>query len=276
MGHAPVDENAFDRSEFEKAGQQIRLINKTLPAASVEAMAKEVVKRLAFRMPRAVDRSDLPQQSDIDLLCAALLSKEEDTADKIILDARRDGVNIEVIYLGYLAGAARLLGKLWQEDKISFVDVTLGTGRLYRIIRGLRHVVATVIKQGREERPAMFALVPGETHSLGIEMATDLFRREGWEVDMFVGLDHDTLIEQSEERSYSAIVLVANSEQMIEPLTRVVLAMRITHPTSHVIIAGNILSQFPHVVRLVGADSAIPDIRTAAATLRGVIDAQAD
>ena len=272
MDNAPLNEEAFDRSEYKKADLQFRLAEKNLPDEAVSSLAREVVRRLAFRMPRAVRKEDLPTPSDIDLLCSALLSKQDHAADKFILAARRDGVELDVIYLGYVAGAARRLGEMWDNDEISFIDVTLACGKLYRIIRGLRHVIAPGILDDRDEWPAMFALVPGETHTLGIEIATDVFRREGWDVDMMVGLDHDMLVDQSDRRSYRAIVLVANSDGMIEPLTRLVLALRISHPLAHVVVAGNILGHHPDIMGLVGADAVMKDIETAVSTLRNVME----
>ncbi|MCK0094795.1 cobalamin B12-binding domain-containing protein [Yoonia sp. F2084L] len=272
MAKAPMGEKAFDRFEYNRADRQLRLVEQKLPQVAVSSLAREVVRRLAFRMPRAVRKEDLPTPSDIDLLCSALLSKKDDSADRFILAARRDGVQVDAIYLGYIAGAARRLGEMWDNDEISFIDVTLACGKLYRIIRGLRHVIAPGILDNRDECPAMFALVPGETHTLGIEIATDVFRREGWDVDMMVGLDHDMLVEQSDRRSYLAIVLVANSDGMIEPLTRLVLALRISHPLAHLVVAGNILKYHPDINDLVGADAVMRDIGTAVSTLRDVIE----
>ena len=272
MAKTPLDEKAFDRSEYKKADRQFRLVEEKLPQVAVTALAREVVRRLAFRMPRTVKKEDLPTATDIDLLCGALLSKSDDAADSFILAARRDGVRIEAIYLGYVAGAARRLGEMWDNDEISFIDVTLACGKLYRIIRGLRHVLAPGILGDRDEWPAMFALVPGETHTLGIEIATDIFRREGWDVDMMIGLDHDMLVEQSDRRNYNAIVLVANSDGMLEPLTRLVLALRISHPLSHIVVAGNILIHHADIIDMVGADAVMKDIETAVTTLRDVIN----
>ena len=214
----------------------------------------------------------MPTEDEIAELCDALLSPQDRAAHDFILNVRRNSADIEVVYLSYVAGAARRLGQLWDEDQISFMDVTPGCGKLYRIIRGLRHVIAPSIIKDRDEYPAMFALVPGETHTLGIEIATDIFRREGWDVDMMVGLDHDHLIEQSDRRTYRAIVLVANSDSMIEPLTRMVLALRISHPMSHIVVAGNILNHYPNISSLVGSDAVIRDIETAVAKLRDVLN----
>lgn len=272
MARVPMDGATFDRSEYDRADQQFRLAGQKLPDPAVEALAREVVRRLAFRMPRTARKEDLPTPSEIALLCTALLSADEDAADRIILAARRDGVKVEDIYLGYVAGAARRLGEMWEEDEISFVEVTLASGRLYRIIRGLRHVLASTFSDGRDERPALFALVPDEDHTLGIEIATDLFRREGWDVDMSLGQTHDTLLEQAEKRSYRAVVLVAHSDRMIEPLTRLVLALRISQPLAHVVVAGNILTHHADIQHVVGADAVMEDIETAVETLRAEID----
>ena len=267
-----MSENAFDRTEYQKADLQFRLAKEELPQDAVSSLAREVVRRLAFKMPRAVKKEDLPTTSDIELLCSALLSRKDDAADDFILAARRDGVEMDVIYLGFVAGAARHLGEMWDRDEISFIDVTLACGKLYRVIRGLRHVIAPGILADRDEWPAMFALVPGEAHTLGIEIATDVFRREGWDVDMMVGQDHDMLIDQSDRRRYRAIVLVANSDSMLEPLMRLVLSLRISHPLAHVIVAGNILDHHADIIDIVGADAVIKDIETAVATLRSVIE----
>jgi methanogenic corrinoid protein MtbC1 len=272
MAKAPMSDRAFDRSEYNKADEQFRQVNQKLPREAVSDLAREVVRRLAFRMPRVLNQDHLPENGEIDALCDALLSRDDAAADQFILQIRKDGAPVDVIYLCYVAGAARRLGVMWETDEITFIEVTLACGKLYRIIRGLRHVIAPTIVGGRDERPAMFALVPGETHTLGIEMATDVFRREGWDVDMMVGLDHDKLVDQSDRRSYRAIVLVANSDAMIEPLTRLVLALRISHPLSHLVVAGNILDHYPDISTLVGADAVMKDIETAVTKLRDVIE----
>jgi MerR family transcriptional regulator, light-induced transcriptional regulator len=271
MAKTSLDDGVFDRSAYNNATRQLRLVETELPQNAISSLAREVVRRLAFRMPRHENVADLPTQSDIDLLCAALLSADDTAADQFILAARRDGVDVGAISRGYVAGAARKLGQMWDDDRISFIDVTLACGKLYGIIRGLRHVLAPQIVQGRETRPALFALVPGETHTLGIEIATDHFRRDGWDVDMLMGLDHDALVSEADLRHYEAIVLVANSDRMLEPLTRLSLALRITQPLAHIIVAGGILDHHPDILHLVGAEAVMADLDSAIATLRDVL-----
>lgn len=272
MAREPLNEPVFDDAEYTKAEYQFRLVAKELPQQAVDEVAREVVRRLAFRMPKIEQKKDFPTDAEIANLCDALLSDDARAADRIILAARQDGVPVEVLYLGYVASAARHLGAMWDADKISFAEVTLACGKLFQIIRGLRHIVAPSITGNRQAHPAMFALVPGETHTLGTEIATDVFRRNGWEIDMMIGLDHDALLDRADLRSYRMIVLVANTDALIARLTRLVLALRISHPLATIIVAGHIVDHHPDICTLVGADDVIKDIENAATRLKDVID----
>lgn len=273
MAKLSLDPNAFDRTAYDHAKQHMRLVEQVLPQDAVSHLAREVVRRLAFRMPRSAGHTQMPDAEQIALFCAALLSQDDTAANQFIQAAQRDGASAAQISRGYVAGAARHLGQMWDDDQISFVDVTMACGKLYGIIRGLRHVIASALTEGRELRPALFALVPGETHTLGIEIATDHFRRDGWEVDMLIGMDHDLLLSEADRRQYQAIVLVANSDAMLQPLTRLCLALRITQPLAHIVVAGGILDHYPDILRLVGAEAVMPDLDGAIAVLRKVLGA---
>ncbi|MEY1555769.1 B12-binding domain-containing protein [Yoonia sp. R2331] len=270
MARKPIDNEHLDRSAYDAADAHFRRVHSTLPSGAVETLAREVVRRLAFRMPRTATPNDQPTAEEIEMLCADLLSLDETAADRFILNVRRDGASPEMIYLGFVAGAARRLGEMWEQDRVSFLEVTLASGRLYRIIRGLRHVIDTEW-YGLRGKPTLFALVPDETHTLGIEIATDLFRREGWDVELSVGEDHETIVSRTEANRFQAIVLVANSESMVTQLVRLVLALRITQPMAKVVVAGNVVNQVDGVDALTGADAAIPDIETAIEALRAIM-----
>jgi methanogenic corrinoid protein MtbC1 len=225
-------------------------------------------------MPRTVGPDHLPTEEEITDLCAALLSEEETGGDRIILAARRDGVPIDVIHLGYVASAARRLGQLWVDDQISFVDVTLASGRLYRIIRGLRHIIDKKAVPSADTKSVLFALAPGETHTLGIEIAADLFRREGWDVALSVGEGRDEVVAQTQSQHIDAVVLVAQADRSLADVVALVLAIRITQPYTHVVVAGNIVDNVDDVGNLVGADAVIGDIEHAVSDLEKIISKQ--
>lgn len=273
MANLPLSDEVFDRSEYDRARKQLRFVGRALPPDSVSLLAQEVVKRLAFRIPKSVNTKKLPSEAEIDGLCTALLSSDEEAGERFILSARGEGVEVKELYLSYVIGAARRLGEMWEDDTASFIEVTMASGRLYRIVRGLRHVLASGVVDGRTDCPVFFALVPQETHTLGIEIATDLFRREGWDIDLALNMSHDELVERSESRNYKAIVLVANSDQVMEPLTRLIVALRITQPLAHIVVAGNILQHHPRVADITGVDAVMDQLDTAVKTLRDILDA---
>lgn len=268
MARKPVDKVMLDTQAYRAADEAFRLATEHLPEGLVHELAREVVRRLAFRMPGIVLPNGYPSDQDIDRFCAALLSTDEQAADRIILNVRRDGAGIETIYLGYIAGASRRLGQMWETDQVSFVDVSLGTGRLFRILRGLRHAVAPVLLQGRTRSPALFALVPGETHALGIEIAADLFRRDGGEVDVCIDRSHDEIVTLAESRHHGVIVLVANSNRVVPALVQLAVALRISQPVTPLALAGNEVELTSVEKGMIGADLEISDIPSAIPELR--------
>lgn len=274
MAQEPFDEEALDRSAYEQAEEQLRLIRDRMPIGAVESLAREVVRRLAFRMPRSVPADHLPDAEEIEQLCRALTSKDEVAGDRIILAARRDGVPMDVIHLSYVAAAARRLGTLWDQDKLTFVQVTLASSRLYRIIRGLRRTIMSVAHSDLDSPAVLFASVPDENHTLGIEIASNLFERAGWDTDVAVGADHDQIVARIEAKPLTAIVLVAETDRHVPQLLALAVAIRIAQPSAHLALAGHVLDHVDDIAKLVGVDSVIDDLETAVEVLSNSVDAQ--
>ncbi len=114
-------------------------------------------------------------------------------ASECIERARAQGASVETVYLAYLAEAAGKMGVWWEEDEVSFVDVTFGTGQIYAITRGLKTLFCAPLANLTQPQ-AFFAAVPGEDHFLGVSMAADLFRKHGWDIEFGCDLDHDAIV----------------------------------------------------------------------------------
>ena len=76
----------------------------------------------------------------------------------------------------------------------------------------------------------MFATVPGEDHGIGITVATDLFRDAGWDIDLAIGANHETLMARIEEAEPQIIGLSLSTEQRLVALVRLVVAVRLVSP----------------------------------------------
>jgi len=265
--------DAIDHEAFHRARGVFRLRDNPLPDTAVHALAAEVVARLERRSPVEIDPA--PHAEDIDALCDALVSVREEAAAEMVLQARLDGMAIDVVYLGYLAGAARELGHRWDEDRVSSAQMTIAAGRIYAIMRGLRQAFVTDQVMRPVELRALFGSVPGETHTLGVTMAADYFRRRGWVIDLRTGMTHHDLIASVPAADYSVIGLSAGSARMIFPLARLIVALRISNPAAWIMVSGKITDIVPDIVGLVDADGAAGDAETALEQMRAHVDAAA-
>jgi len=146
--------------DFRRAKAAIRLTRTALPDAAVHLLAEEEVTRLVTRLQPRTGQLELPQPADISMFCDALLSADIDAGAAIIRQARREGMDTETVYLGYIAGAAQHLGKLWEDDRVSFMNVSVAASRIFGIMRLLRYEIANARKLSPLTQHAMFACVP--------------------------------------------------------------------------------------------------------------------
>jgi methanogenic corrinoid protein MtbC1 len=256
-----IDEQAFARGRDLFAAPSARL-----PGKAVEALASEVLARLSIRggaidVWRAAEGAGR-MEARVEALSHALLALDDAEATEIVMQAHADGVEVEALYLGLLAEAARRLGRWWDEDRIASVEVVIGAGRIYAIMRGLRRLFGPGAWRGDRFR-AVFASVPGETHVLGVAMAADLLTFHGWQIDLRAGLDHDRLVDEIGNGDYPIIGLSASAPRMLFPLARLIVALRVSNPGAWIIACGGIVDHEPEVAAIVDADAAACDLPAA-------------
>lgn len=226
---------SFDAEIFSRTAALFATKRNALAPDAVEALASDIVQRLARRQlvgPR-FDADDISEDS-IAEFSEALIQTTPDAALRFIEDRRAEGVTRQGVYLGYISGAACWLGASWEASRLSFAQVAIGTGHLYALMRALRAEEPPSAAAFDRRRCALFATVPGENHGIGITVAADLFRDAGWEIDLQVATDHDGLVAHVDQTEPPIIGLSLSTEARLEALVRLVVAMRIVVP--HAII----------------------------------------
>lgn len=240
----------LDEAALREAADAVAEIGNRLPAAAIRALAEEVVARLS-RLHGFIDPQH-PGAGEIDLLCQALLSEDDDAAARMLKEARQAGATVEAAYLAYLSAAAGRLGEYWTQNRASFLEVTVAVGRIYAIMRGLRRSLrAPLPGQGRA---ALFAAVPGEGHTLGLTMAADLLRSKGWDIAVLAGASHDEILDAVVSGPHDLIGLSATGGDMLLPLGRLVAAIHVSRPGASILVGGNVTEAEPHLVKLLGVD----------------------
>lgn len=235
---------------------------------AARGMAEDVIARLLRNHDLRGPPSSAFTPGQVEALCEAVLSPEAGAAQDLVEEARDRGVLADALYLDYIAEAARRLGEMWVEDRISFVDVTLGLGRLHEVLRAMG---PAMFEAGPDVDPGLSALlapVPGESHLLGIVMAADFLRRNGWYVDIEVAPTLDALVASASCGRYAMVGISAGSRHMMEPMAKAVAALRKATPDSIIVIGGHITDLEPDIASIVGADIVSTDISTDAYRLK--------
>lgn len=253
----PSEMNTFHQGVYEQSFQEIRTLKKRLPEDAIISLAREVLLRVAERATDVRSTELKPMNGQIERLARALISDDSNAGADMIRNVHSDGASLEDVYLLHLAEAARKLGDWWNSDQISLVDVTVGTGRIYAIMRGLSRLFPLPPPNGK--KAAMFTVVPGETHTIGVKMAADLFRKKGWDIDLKIDATTESLREEIRDHHPRIVGLSAGGEHATEALAKLIIAIRINSPSTTILVSGQIVNEATEIVRLMGPDALVFD-----------------
>ncbi len=264
---------AFDPEAFARAASLFEEKRRGFPPEAIEALAGDIVRSLA-RTHAGQPRFETHEISDESLaaFCDALVMQEAHAALDFIEARQAEGVTRQGVYLGYIAAAARRLGEDWAEDRLTFVEVTHGTGHLYALMRALRADRPARSTPADARKHALFATVPGEDHGLGITMAADLFRDEGWEIDLQTDTDHDALLAHVEATRPQIVGLSLSSDRRMDALARLVVGLRICLPEAVIGVAPAGDLEGAPIQRLVDIDMVFDDARKACTDLARLLE----
>lgn len=244
-----------------RASAHLPRVAASLPSQAVQALANEVVERLPANLEASGKVSVSVTPEEIERLASALVSEQPDAAAILISKIRAKGASVADVYLLHLAAAARRLGEKWQANEVSFLEVTIGTGRILAIMRGMREMLKA--KRPYRERAAIFAAVPGEQHTIGITMASDLFRQEGWDIQLLLGETHEEILDTILKSDALVVCLTAHGTSSIAALVRLIAGIRILNPAVMILIGGKIVEEASDIIELSGADGVATDYPTA-------------
>lgn len=242
--------------------------------ADLNDLATRAMARLcAERMAAVADPALVPAQDVLGDPCAAAMAfalcDEDDLAASILVDELLEaGLSVEDLCLDHLAPAARRLGDLWDRNRVPFTDVALATARIQTLLRRLPAGRATPACS--DAKGAVFAAVPGEQHTSGVMMAADLFRRNGWDVGLLLGLTHDELIDRIARDDRPVIGLSCSGTHSYAALRRLVGALAAMRPDAHLLLSGQVALDAAKVADLPAEVAVVADLSAAEAELKRI------
>ncbi|MBK5946490.1 hypothetical protein CCR83_08610 [Rhodobacter veldkampii DSM 11550] len=259
-----TETHAINTELYHRANRLFDNKRNSLPAERIERLATEVIQRLVKLGPPVlrVDVNTIAPET-VSEFCDLLLQPDSAAPLSFILDLQRSGVSQQNLRYGLIAEAARSLGERWDRNEIPFIEVTGATGQLYALIRALKtdHEEAGWARRTRPD--ALFAPVPGETHTLGITIATETFRDAGWDIDLRISEHHDDLIAHVTASQPTVVGVSLSTKERLPDLIRLVLALRIAVPLATIGVAPALDMDDAEIHDLVDVDLIFRDARLA-------------
>jgi methanogenic corrinoid protein MtbC1 len=117
-------------------------------------------------------------------LVSYVLQGQDEAIDDFVQGLLDEGNTVDDLFLDLLPSVARRLGDLWEEDSCSFMDVTLGVGRMQRLVRRLQPTFLRDREAPADGRAIYLAGTPGEDHTFGLMLSAEFLARAGWGVTM--------------------------------------------------------------------------------------------
>ncbi len=242
-------------------------------ATLTELIAQHVIPHLATAHGDdaiLIDADSRGQFSASDLEAFATLAMDSDSGILIehlgVLVTR--GMSINTILIDLLAPTARRLGVLWEEDRCTFVDVTMGLWRLQEALRELSGRMPALQRAAYAEKRALFSSMPGEQHSFGTVIIEDVFRRDGWQTEILTQTEQPDLLAALADQSFDMAGLTVSCEVNIGRLPSLLKAMRSVsrNPRLVIMVGGHAFAADPEISLRVGADGTAADAQSALAT----------
>ena len=160
----------------------------SVPSRLTTVINGEIIPRLFMLNNQQVTADQIapetgPRLEDYIVEYARIILKDESNQAFVFVEQlHADGHQLDRIMMDLLAPTARQLGVWWEEDRIDFVDVTIGTSRLKQVLHHFRP--SRLARAYTEPNPKRILLLPTpqETHTFGLLVIAEIFRNSGWEV----------------------------------------------------------------------------------------------
>ena len=213
-----------------------------------------------------------PSSTEIDALAHIILGDDLEAAANYVTIMRDRGLSMEMLYVELLEPTARHLGEMWDNDECDFIDVTIGVGRLQKLL-AIFNDTYTLPQLGTRRRVLM-ATTPGNQHSLGASMIEKLLSAAGWDVETEYSGEVDQIVHIVKRNWFAVVGLTAGSDGQLPAMKSAVAQIR-THSQNAdigVMVGGPMFTQDPHLVVAMGADATAPNAPAAVLAAQKLFD----
>jgi methylmalonyl-CoA mutase cobalamin-binding subunit len=206
-----------------------------------------------------VQSSSVVHGDHLDHLLQLLLRNDGFDPSALLADMVARRLDVATVACSYVPEAARLLGEWWLADKVSFVDVTVGTERLHALVREvdgqLDHATQVIGPS------ALILVAEAEQHTLGAFVLALQLRAAGLSAMVRVAPGSSELTQlMAANRFDLALVSVGCSAALSSGIGLVRMLRHITGGGMAIYVGGSIPISDERLVSETGADRALRDV----------------
>ncbi len=230
-------------------------------AARVTHFASQVVSLLADRSARTV--SELREPLVSGLVAASLLGTKDAFAN-LLSEVRRSRISLAALADIYIPEAARRMGESWHDDQMSWMDVSIGVGRMQSLLREIGSAWSAD-QAGDTGHGTVLLIVPDrEQHTLGPMVAMGQMRRYGVSVCLRIAPSFTELRTLFAPRQFDGILISVATKDKLEAVGNTIKYIRtIMSKPCPIVVGGAIMSKVEDPASLTGADFSSNDIGAA-------------
>ena len=230
-------------------------------SAGVNYFASQVVSLLADRSARAVTE---PRESVVESLIAASLSGTVNAFAEVLSELKRHRTSLAGLADIYIPLVARRMGDDWLDDQLSWIEVTVGVGRLQSLLREIGNAWAADQAGDTGHGPVMLLIPDRDQHTLGPLVAMGQLRRYGVSVCLRIAPTHDELRSLMATRNFDGVLISVATEEKLPLVAKTVQFLRNVSPKpTPIIVGGAVMSKVEDPASCTGADLSSNDIGAA-------------
>jgi methanogenic corrinoid protein MtbC1 len=228
----------------------------------------QIIPRLVLAHREGISRAEPSasprlQPEDITLFAQLCAAGERAGAMQVIARLRAQGLDQDGVLVDLISPAARHLGAQWEDDRLSFTDVTLGLVLMHEVIHSMGYEYHDGPQEAGRVRRVMLASAPGSQHVLGLSIVSEFFRKACWQVVLEVSPSRAELGRAVKNEWFDLIGLSVALDAQLPSLAELVASLKAAsrNPATPVLLGGPVFSWHELRAESFGAQAICLDAR---------------
>ena len=195
-------------------------------------------------------------EEEINKLTNLLLDSKEGSFELAITVLKTHGASIDYIVLELIPEIARRFGKQWEDDSLSFAEVSMGVSKLERVIHKLDYLFQANQLDRQQNKAIFISGFPGSQHSLGTLIFANFLTFSGWQVHRPNQVNIDSIVYGVSSKMLQAIAISISTNQQLEQLPSLIDLLRQKSQNSKIIVlvGGPLYNRAPEAFNHIQAD----------------------